>query len=300
MNWNDLNVFLTIADTGSLVDAAKKLGQNHSTIFRRLNALEENLKIRLFDRLKSGYQLTPIGERALVLARNAESAIMDIEVELAGHDMRPSGNVRVTTPPNIGRTILPHAVSALRNSHPQIHVEIVVGDTDHDLSRREADIALRATSKPPEHLVGKRVAEKLRWWLCGPGDTPKHQQPQSLDDLADFPLISADDSLKRIEAFQWLEKHYHDAIVARASDLTTMAALAKAGIGYALLPPDQIEEGLQRYFPLPNIIAELWLLTHPDLRNIQRVKVVWEAIASAIKTHYPIFEETHEGTDHGF
>ena len=86
----------------------------------------------------------------------------------------------------------------------------------------------------------------------------------------------------RLEAFQWLETEFHDTIVARANDLTTMAALIREGIGMGLLPADQLETGLQPLWQVPHLRGELWLLTHPDLRHATRIRVVWDAILAAL------------------
>ena len=138
---------------------------SNSTVFRRLNALEADLDTRLFDRLPDGYVVTPAGERMRELARQADTAIQSIELEVAGRDMEPQGVVRLTTAPNIARTIVPGAIRQLRRTHPGILVEVSVGDSDYDLNRREADLALRATTRPPEQLVGRKVAT-LHWSIC--------------------------------------------------------------------------------------------------------------------------------------
>ena len=277
MNWNDLKVFMAIAEAGSLAGAARTLSQNHSTVFRRLNALEDAVRTRLFDRLQGGYLLTPAGERMLELARNAEEAIQTIDRELAGRDLEPTGTVRLTTAPNIARTIVPRALRALRRSHPGITVEVAVGDSDYDLNRREADLALRATTRPPEHLVGKSVMP-IDWWICGP---PRARAVDHAD-LAAAELIGAEKAMMRVEAFRWLESSHGDRVVARANDLSTMAALARAGVGLALLPSDQPEAGLKRLYQVPHLKGELWLLTHPDLRNARRIRVVWDALVDAV------------------
>lgn len=281
MNWNDLPVFLAIAETGSLSAAARQLGNNHSTVFRRLNALEEDLGVRLFERFSGRYLLTSAGERMLELTRVTDGTVQQIERELAGRDFSPAGKVRLTTAPNISHTILPRAVKSLHKSHPQIVVEIAVGDTEYDLNRREADIALRATTQPPEHLVGRRVMT-MDWWLCC-ARSNRRPAPKTLADLQQLPFIGADPSMLRIDAFQWLEANYSENILARTNDLSTMAMLAAAGLGYAVLPSDQDAPNLKRVFKVPNIRGELWLLTHPDLRNVARVKAVWEAVIAAIE-----------------
>lgn len=280
MNWNDLKIFLAIADTGTLLGAAKQLRHNHSTVFRRLNALEADLGVRLFERLPSGYQLSPAGQQMLALSRQADATIQRIELELAGQDFSPEGRVSITTAPNIAHRLLPPVIKALRASHPRIVVEVSVGDADYDLNRREADIALRATLRPPEHLIGKRLIT-LGWWFNGPG-TARGRQPQELADFRGKPLIGADAGLMRLQAFQWLESQFGADVVARANDLSTMAALVNAGVGYALLPSDQGERGLRRLWQVPDMVSELWLLTHPDLRQVQRIRVVWDALVAGI------------------
>lgn len=278
MNWNDLQVFLAIADAGSLAGAARLLGNNHSTVFRRLGALEQELQVRLFERLPSGYLLTPTGERMLVLARDAQLAIDKIHLELAGRELLPRGKVRVTTAPNLAHTAIPAAAKKLRKSHPDIQLEIAVGDSDYDLSRREADIALRATSSPPENLVGKRLLN-LDWWVCcSKRFTAK---PKTVKQLRGLPVIGADSAMMRLAVFKWLEENCPEQVVARANDLSTMAELARAGLGIALLPSDQKETGLTRLFNLPEFAGELWLLTHPDLRFVPRIRAVWEALELA-------------------
>jgi len=199
---------------------------------------------------------------------------------VAGRDLVPTGTVRLTTAPNIARTIVPLVVRRLRQTHPGIVIETVAGDTDYDLNRREADIALRATRRPPPQLIGRKLTD-LDWWVCR-SRSARGRSPGHPEELSDHPLIGADSTLLRLEVFQWLHAVHQDRIVARANDLSTMAALARAGVGLALLPSDQQEPGLKRLFVLPQFGGELWLLTHPDLRHVRRVKTVWDAIIETV------------------
>ncbi len=116
MNWNDLKVFLAVAEHQTLAGAARSLGLNHSTVFRRLNTLEEDVDTRLFDRLPEGYVLTPAGERMRELARQADSAVVGIQREVAGRDLKPQGTVRLTTAPNLARHWLPPVPEASRST----------------------------------------------------------------------------------------------------------------------------------------------------------------------------------------
>ena len=276
MNWNDLRTFLAIVDAGTLAGAARGLQQNHSTVFRRLNALEDDMGVRLFERLPEGYVPTAAGERLAELARQADAAVQQIQRELVGRDLAPSGKVRVTAAPNIARTVLPDVIGRLRKDYPRILVEVAVGDSDYDLNRREADIAVRATSAPPDHLVGRKIMD-LEWWLCRKKGT-RSRAPVSLEELGNISLIGADAALMRLKVFQWLESKHRESIVARCNDLSTMASMALAGVGYALLPSDQREPGLEQVLKIPESKSSLWLLTHPDLRNVTRIKVVWDAL----------------------
>lgn len=285
LNWDDIPLFLSIADAGSLNGAARTLDVNHSTIFRRLNALEENLQVRLFDRLPSGYVLTPAGERMRELAREADLAVQSIERDLAGRDLKPKGTVRLTTAPNIARTLLPSPLAQLRKSHPEIMVEVVVGNTDYDLSRREADIAVRATSRPPENLVGRKLMD-LGWNICGPTGA-RRRLPKSIEELSEFDLIGADNALMRLAAFEEFESRFASRIVARANDFSTMAAMVRAGIGLALLPSDQQEDGVKRLFEYEGHTGELWILAHPDLRRQARVDVVWNTLVERLRASDP-------------
>lgn len=283
MNWNDIKTFLAIAETGTLSAAASRLGNNHSTVFRRLNALEEDLDARLFERLPSGYALTTAGIRMLELARNMDNSVYTIERELAGRDLSPVGNVTITTAPNIARTILPSIIKKLRKSYPQISINILIGDIDYDMNRREADIALRATTKPPENLIGRKVMD-IDWWLCTAASR-RSKLPTKINDLKHQSLIGADQNLLRLSAFQWLEDNFKNNIISRANDLSTMAALTINDVGLSLLPSDQNEKGLRRLFKVPDIKGELWLLTHPDLRDVQRIRAVWDVLVREIPAY---------------
>lgn len=280
MNWNDLPIFLAIADSGTLAGAARTLGYNHSTVFRRLNALEEDMEARLFDRLPEGYSLTPAGERLKDLATQADEVFQQIDRELVGRDLQPTGRVRVTSALNITRTILAGAVAKIRKAYPGIELELAAGESDYDLNRREADIALRATVSPPQHLVGRKLMD-MDWWICR-SCSSRARKPESVAELSKLKLIGADAELMRLPVFQWLEKNYGQAVVARSNDLSTMAAMAIAGVGYAILPSDQNEKGLEKVLKVPNAEGALWILTHPDLRNVARVKVVWDALVEHV------------------
>ena len=275
-DWNDLPYFIAVAETGNLSRAAARLQVNHSTVFRRLQSLEARLGVRLFERQPEGYLLTQAGELALQQARLAEEAVGGLRRRVAGQDVALHGQVRMTTAPKLATDYVAPALAALAAVHPGIRVEVLVSDSDYDLSRREADLALRASSQPPQHLVGRLVA-RLPWLVVAGADYLKrHGTPQSMAELEQHPLIGSDQTFTRLLVFDDLHRRYApERFAATANDLTAMAAMARAGLGLAVLPADQLGPGLVPLFPVqPTYATELWMLSHPDLRRVARVRAV--------------------------
>ncbi len=284
-DWNDLRDILAIARAGSLAGGARSLGVNHSTLFRRLNACEARLGVRVFDRRADGYVLTRAGEAIRAHAEVAENAVQELARQVAGRDFRLAGELRLTTAPSLATDYVAPLLPAFRKRYPDIRVELAVGDHDYDLARREADLALRATRQPPPYLVGRRLAD-LPWFaFAAPSYLRRRGTPASVDDLDGHDLIGADRSFQRVAIFEWLQRRYEDArVVARSNDLNTMAALAEAGLGVALLPVDQHSRKLRRLFRLDaRFTAGLWLLTHPDLRHTARVRALSDFLGDALR-----------------
>ena len=283
--WDDLRVILAIARRSTLAGAARELGVNHSTVFRRLNAFEDELGIRVFERLPEGYVATAAGEELLRHAERVDEAMLSVERALAGRDFRLAGRVRITAPLHFARDYLAPLLPAFRERYPDVVLEIVAADRDFDLARREADIALRATSSPPEYAVGRRVCP-LSWWIAGAADYLDSAAPlNSLDDVVNHRLIGADAAFLRLPAMARLESLVPaDRIVARAGDLETMAAMARAGVGLACLPGDQRQPALRFILPMPDLPeAARWLLTLPELKQLPRIRAVSDFLLEALR-----------------
>jgi DNA-binding transcriptional LysR family regulator len=284
-DWNDLACFLAVARAGTLAGAARALSVNHSTVFRRLNRFEAVLGVRLFERLPEGYALTEAGEALLPRAERVAAEIDAAARELFGRDARLEGPIRVTTATNLATSYLARYLPEFARAHPGVHVELVVGDENRDLSRREADVALRATSDPPEHLVGREIV-RIGWSVFGSAAyRRRHGAPHSMDELEGHRLIRADPPLRRLPAFAWAERHLPSAcFVATSNDLTTMAALAIEGLALAILPDDQRRPRLERLFETrPAFSTQIWLLTHPDLRGVARIRAFMDFVAERLR-----------------
>lgn len=285
MDWDDLRYFLAIARAGSLAGAARALDVNHSTVFRRLNGFEGKLGVRVFERRPDGYVLTTEGEDILRHAEQADAAVLALERTVAGKDYRLAGNIRLTTAPNLATDFVAPYLPAFLEQHPDIRIEILSGDRDFDLARREADLALRATPQPPDYLIGRKVCD-LPWWVfAGERYLARRAPPASIAQMAQHPLIGPEASFLRIGVFAWMQATFgDDAFIVRASDLNTMAALAQHGLGLVVLPNDQGQPGLVPLFPVdPAFAASLWLLTHPDLRDVARLRVFGDYLVERLR-----------------
>lgn len=282
MDWNALKVFLAIEQMGSLAGAARILGVNHSTVFRRLNAFEKELGTRLFERLPGGYALTPMGEELKDLADRVDGAFNDMERRIAGRDVQPSGKVRITAPNNLAYRYLPDYLARFSQDYPDIKVELLVSNQEINMNSRQADIAVRVTDAPPEHLIGRQV-RSIGWSVYGSSIyREKHGFPTGLDELQNHRVIGASGGMQGLPAFVWLERTLAHCVAARSDDLVAMSCLAQSGHGLALLPDDQQRPELEALFMFPpGKTSNLWLLTHPDLRQVERIKLVMRHLTEA-------------------
>src|SRR5262245_44529520 len=158
IEWDDLRFVLAVAAEGSLAGAARVLGVNHTTVLRRVNAFEERLGVRLFERLPAGYTLTTEGAELIEAARLMEDTVTSLERRLVGRDRKLAGTIRVTTTDTLAGSILPGILADFRRQHPGIALELATSNMVVSLSKRAADVAIRPAENPPEALVGRRVS----------------------------------------------------------------------------------------------------------------------------------------------
>ncbi|MFO1067920.1 MAG: LysR family transcriptional regulator [Geminicoccaceae bacterium] len=267
--WDDLRLVLAIGRAGSLAGAARDLAIDHSTAFRRLGALEAMLGVRLFERARAGYAPTAAGEAVVAAAQRVEAEVLAAERLVAGEDLRPGGVVRLTTTDTLAGLLAP-VLAACRRAYPAITLELVVTNALLTLTRRDADIALRPSDDVPGHLVGRR--------LCNIASAV-----YAVDPPPDA-WVGPDESLGHLRAAAWLAREVADGRVAlRCNSLMGLLAAARAGIGRAVLPCflGDAEPALRRLgAPLPGLETGLWLLVHPDLRRVARIRAVID-VASA-------------------
>lgn len=287
MDWNSLKVFLAIARHGSLSGAANHLVVNHSTIFRRLNAFEEKIGGKLFERINNSYELTALGHELLDLAQNIENSFDGIDRHIVGKDFQPKGIVKITAPNNIAYRYLPRYISDFNLKYPDIQIELLVSNQEFNMSNRQADIAVRAASSPPEHLIGRQVST-LKWSVFASNKyKDKFGLPRDMEELINHSLIGATGALSRLSAFVWLDKHFANQVITRCDDLIAMSYFVESGQGLAFLPDDQCRPELIKLFSIQESKpSNLWLLTHPDLRNVERIKLVMQYLTKAFSQEW--------------
>jgi molybdate transport repressor ModE-like protein len=173
----DLRLVHAIAAEGTLTGAARRLGVDHSTAFRRLGTLEKRLGARLFERARDGYAPTPAGEAAIVTATHFDRELSDLERRIAGEDLRPSGTVRITTTDTLLDLVSP-MFATLRAEQPGIIIEVATGNEFFTLTRRDADVAIRPAASAPEGMVARRIAAVATAFYAAPGYLKRQVPPR--------------------------------------------------------------------------------------------------------------------------
>lgn len=289
-DWHDLRVVLAVAEGGSLAAAARALAVDHTTVLRRVGAFEARLGTRLFERRRTGYVLTAAGETLAATARQIRDAIAAVERQVLGADLRLTGTIRVTTTDTLAHSLLPAALAGFAAAHPTVALELATANAMADLTRREADVAVRPSARPPAHLVGRRVAAIAFAAYAAPAYLAAHPARRALDRHT---WIGPDDSLASTTIGRWMADEVPDArVVLRADSFTTLARLAAAGLGVAALPCYLGDPwpGLARVRGAVATTTELWILTHEDLRRTARVHALTEHLARALGDARPLLE----------
>jgi DNA-binding transcriptional LysR family regulator len=292
-DWNDLRLVLALARARSLPGAAAALGVNHSTAYRRLAALEARLGIRLFDKAAGGYRATEAGQRMAGAAERVEAETLALDRAITGQDTSLSGSLKVTSSETLAYRVLTGLLADFRRQHPGIRVELSIDNRQLDLSRREADVALRATRPTEGDLFGRKVAD-IAWTIYGSrGYLAEHGMPAGIADAAKFAFIGWEDGA-RVRAAEWLADAVPAAaVVYRSSSLVNQLVAVQNNIGLAVLPcylGDPEPDLVRTAPPMRELTRELWLITHSDLRQTARVRAFFDVIGEGLKRSAALLE----------
>jgi DNA-binding transcriptional LysR family regulator len=283
MDWNDVQIFLALIRAGSVRGAGKKLAISHATVARRIEAFEKRLGVSLFNRLNTGYELTKAGEDLIDAAENVESELHSIQRKLVGQDKKLAGTIRVTATELVASHFLIPELSSFMAMYPHTKVEIIETYLTLDLSRREADIALRIGQKPPDNLI----ARSLSAISVAEYASKSYIESHDLDDPLSASRISRVD--RESGPVGYNNSHYKKLPVRGCfSTFRLQMEAAKHDVGIAKLPCFVAEKE-------PNLVRisdkclvegyQIWLLRHPDTRATSRLRVFSEFIVESINKH---------------
>ena len=289
MEWNDLMVILAVCRAGSLSGAARILGHNHSTVFRKINTIEEKTGVRFFERLPDGYKMTDAGITAMRYAERIESEVHALGREVLGQDMRLQGKIRVTAPEGMTVQVLPKLFVDFCRQHPEVSIEIAGGSSAVDLSRREADIAIRATSKPPDTSLGRKICD-FRFAIYA---SPRYLKDYKKESLQEQNWCFIQGSEEWLIPLIWKKKANAKQCTVFESGMA-MAVLnaAAEGMGVTMMPcylGDADERLVRVTNVLESLTLELWILTHPDLRHTARVKALMAVLYDALTQNEDLY-----------
>lgn len=288
-DWNDLRHFLAVARDGSTIAAAKTLKLSQSTVHRRLDELEKLIGRPIVVRQATGYRLTEFGKELLPLAMRVEDAVNSLERFLVASDETPTGSVRVTCSESIGyRLTQSSLLDKFYDRHPGLRVEMIMSDKSLDISKGEADVAIRAGSPNEETLVGRKIAD-VPWALyCSRKYVDRHGQVTCIEDLNGHAIIEFDGEIRDHHAARWLRSVAPNAkVVARSNTVSGLMMTVRSGAGLAPLPmplagrdPDLI----CALGPVAGLYSPIYLLTHPDLRRTPRIGAFFDFVVEELET----------------
>jgi len=289
VDWNDIRYFLEVVRSGSVTQAAIRLGVNHTTVSRRITALEEHLGKNLFERSGNGWIITPVAEQVVTFAESMGEEANNIERQILADNHKLSGLLRVTAADHcIERLVLP-TVHKFIQRYPKINLELVATANEVDLAAREADVALRGTDEPPPNLVGKRIA-RIGFAIYA---TRKLAERVAADpDTNDIPCITwVGDGHTRPP---WIEKNFpRSQRIYRTTSVSAMLGMAREGIGIASIAcvlgdPDPLLHRVATKYVEPGPV--LWVLSHVDLRTTARVRIFRDFLVEELENQKNLIE----------
>jgi len=289
IGWELYRSFLAVLREGSLSGAARALGVAQPTVGRHVAALEKSLRLALFTRSQTGLIPTDAALSLRGFAESMQSTAAALERAAASQGAGVRGTVRVTASDVIGVEVLPPIVAALRDSHPDLTVELVLSNRVQDLLRREADIAVRMVRPRQELLVARRIGQIEVGLHAHQRYLARHGTPRSVADLAKHSLIGYDEATAFVRnASKALAGWRREAFAIRTdSDLAQLALIRSgAGIGACQAPIARRDDALVRILPKQfSLPLETWVTLHQDLRDSPRCRVAFDALVKGLQRH---------------
>lgn len=284
MDWDDLRFVLAVARQGSALRAARTLKVNQTTVIRRIAHIEAAVGADLFETKQNGQVLTPLGQLVAATAERIESEVTALQSAIAAQQRVLSGSVRFTSSEVYANRIIAPFLRTFRKQYPCITVELVAEDRRLDLSRGEADVALRAGSQPEGGgIVAQRLPDSGWAFYCSHAYAEEFGAPASPPELNGHAVVGLEGAMSNLPAFVWLTRTAPNAsISARSNSLTNLVSALKAGLGIGPLPcfvGDAEADLLRCFAPIPELNAEVWLIVREDIRQAAHVRAFVDSLA---------------------
>lgn len=291
LRWDDVRLFLALCRSRTVSDAGHALGVDSSTVSRRLLALEQALAASLFDRGHDGVSATKAAEDLLPVAEEMEAVMMRFSSAAEGLEREVSGLVRIACPPDVADVVVVPLLRELFARHPALRLDIAPGEAIIDLSRREADLALRTVRPVQGDLIVTKLTS-VRWVVVASAELSK--KLGTLRAWSDAPWVGWGERLSQKGPGRWLSTHAkHVEPIVRSDSMKVQLAVVAAGVGVTLIP----EPSAEHYGLVPVKLAralhadaaewptdELFMVTHRALRDVPRVRAVWDALLEPLRS----------------
>ncbi|MEK9843184.1 LysR family transcriptional regulator [Thalassospira sp.] len=282
MNWNDLRFFVAVAQAGTLSGAARRLGKDHTTVARRIEALEADLGAHLFDRLATGWKLTEAGENLVPVAGRIEEDVLAFERQARG-DETAHGVVRIAVPPAAGRLLFAPRLAELLRDQKNLEYEILGSSVIANLVRREADVAVRMATPDQSGLIVRKLTN-LRFAVYAAKGYTDRVPRKDWEFCADGRNTFGDYQ----QGWVWETLEQKLPMRVKADDSQTVLAFVAAGHGLGLLPRymADLDDRLELVFDdkLGDVSKPVWLVVHPDMRRSPGVRMVMDALIKATES----------------
>jgi DNA-binding transcriptional LysR family regulator len=293
-DWNDLRSFLAVARSGRLTVAASRLSLDHTTLSRRIGALEHALKAKLFDRSPSGYSATEQGRKLMPIAEEMERLALAAQESVGGSAGNIEGTVRIGAPEGFGSYFLAPRIAALKDSFPHLTVQLVAASAVFSLSKRDADVVVSVSRPPAGRLTVSKLIDYDLGLYAAPAYLDRHPPVATAADLSRHRFVSYIGDLLHFPELDFLQ-HVAPAgsVSVQSSNLVAQLRATLAGAGLCVLPAflAREEKGLVRVLAEEvSLTRSLWLIVHQDLAELARVKAVVRFVREEVETARAVFK----------
>jgi DNA-binding transcriptional LysR family regulator len=285
IDWDDLRFVLAVARAGSALRAAGTLKVNQTTVMRRIARIQADIGADLFETKQNGQTLTPLGQGVMAAAERIESEVIALQSALAAQQRVLTGSVRFTSSEVFANGIVAPCLRTFRKQHPGVTIQLFADDRVLDLSRGEADVALRAGSRPQGGgIVAQRLPDSAWTIYCSRAYADEHGAPEFANGLEGHAIIGMDGAISHLPAVGWLARTAPNAsITTRSNSLTNLVSAVKAGLGVGALPcfvGDGDADLLRCCPPIRQLNSEVWLVIREDIKQAPHVRAFADYIAA--------------------